>query len=107
MANGMRSGASSCLSHRATTSLEGQRRSLLAMLTGGISELEEVGALIEHGRQVGVLMYAEVAQAVSELDLCPKRTRKAARPRLAPNPGIVEDVRFPGTAPRARFGEDN
>ena len=77
------------------------------MLTAELSELEEVGALIEHGRQVVVLMYAEVAQAVSELDLCPKRTRKAARPRLAPNPGIVEDVRFPGTAPRARFGEDN
>jgi RNA polymerase primary sigma factor len=39
------------------------------MLTAELSELEEVGALIEHGRQVGVLMYAEVAQAVSELDL--------------------------------------
>jgi RNA polymerase primary sigma factor len=39
------------------------------MLTAGLSDFEEVGALIEHGRQVGVLMYAEVAQAVSELDL--------------------------------------
>jgi len=39
------------------------------MLTAELSELEEVGALIEHGRQVGVLIYAEVAQAVSELDL--------------------------------------
>src|SRR5436190_4083913 len=47
----------------------GQRRSSLAMLTAELSELEEVGALIEHGRQVGVLMYAAVAQAVSELDL--------------------------------------
>jgi RNA polymerase primary sigma factor len=39
------------------------------MLTAELSELEEVGALIEHGRRVGVLMYPEVAQAVSELDL--------------------------------------
>jgi RNA polymerase primary sigma factor len=39
------------------------------MLTAELSELEEVGALIDHGRQVGVLMYAEVAEAVSELDL--------------------------------------
>jgi RNA polymerase primary sigma factor len=39
------------------------------MLTAELSELDEVGALIEHGRQVGVLTYAEVAQAVSELDL--------------------------------------
>jgi RNA polymerase primary sigma factor len=39
------------------------------MLTAELSELEEVGALIEHGRQVGVLMYTEVARAVSELDL--------------------------------------
>jgi RNA polymerase primary sigma factor len=39
------------------------------MLTAELSELEGVGALIKHGRQVGVLMYADVAQAVSELDL--------------------------------------
>jgi RNA polymerase primary sigma factor len=39
------------------------------MLTAELSELEEVRALVEHGWQVGVLMYAEVAQAVSELDL--------------------------------------
>jgi len=39
------------------------------MLTAELSELEEVGALIEHGRRVGVLMYAEVAQAVFVLDL--------------------------------------
>jgi RNA polymerase primary sigma factor len=39
------------------------------MLTAELSELEEIGALIEHGRPGGVLMYAEVAQAVSELDL--------------------------------------
>ena len=38
------------------------------MLTAELSELEEVGALIEHGRQVGVLMYAEVAQP------CPSST---------------------------------
>jgi RNA polymerase primary sigma factor len=39
------------------------------MSTAELSELEEIGSLIANGRQVGVLMYAEVTQAVSELDL--------------------------------------
>src|SRR2546422_10929785 len=39
------------------------------MSTAELPELEEIDALIANGRQLGVLVYAEVAQAVSEFDL--------------------------------------
>src|SRR5436190_1289023 len=39
------------------------------MSTTELSELEKIEALISNGRQLGVLTYAEVAQAASEFDL--------------------------------------
>src|SRR5436190_801455 len=39
------------------------------MLQGEIQELEEIKGLVTKGQQQGVLSYAEVADAVSEVDL--------------------------------------
>ena len=39
------------------------------MSTADLRELDEIRALVDRGRQLGVLSYAEVAGAVSELDL--------------------------------------
>ena len=39
------------------------------MSVADLRELDEIRALVDRGRQLGVLTYAEVAGAVSELDL--------------------------------------
>src|SRR6201988_2930602 len=66
----VRARARSRLHHeRARRTRSGAREKRNQMSVAELQELEEIKGLMDRGQQLGVLTYAEVATAVSELDL--------------------------------------